>query len=53
MAKETWTDLLPLTDAGKGTLAVMPDETTTYTLRAVGDEAVNVLHAEDPCRRCA
>lgn len=37
------TDLLPLTDAGKGTLAVMPDETTTYTLRAVGDEAVNVL----------
>ncbi|MEN9022440.1 MAG: LamG-like jellyroll fold domain-containing protein [Verrucomicrobiales bacterium] len=37
------TDLVPLTDAGKGSLEVTPGETTNYKLRATGDEAVNVL----------
>ena len=37
------TDLLPLTDAGKGSLEITPGETTNYKLRATGGEAVNVL----------
>ncbi len=37
------TDLVPLTDAGKGSLEVTPGETTNYKLRATGGEAVNVL----------
>ena len=40
------TDLLPLTTDGKGTLAVTPDETTTYTIRATGRDAANVLTVE-------
>jgi hypothetical protein len=37
------TDLLPLTDAGKGSLEVTPSETTNYKLRATGGDVVNVL----------
>ncbi|MFP6856965.1 MAG: LamG-like jellyroll fold domain-containing protein [Roseibacillus sp.] len=38
----TVTDLVPLTAAGTGTLAVTPSETTTYSLRATRGEAVNI-----------
>ncbi|MDA7868632.1 hypothetical protein N9B28_02370 [bacterium] len=36
------TDLIPLTTDGAGMTSVSPAETTTYSIRAVRDEAVNI-----------